>query len=82
MDTCQDAISKTFLQSVDGERLFAEDLEDAEAYRDRFLELPTKIGLKMQNFALSKAANYSKSIDQFQEDLNGIYFPKYEFEID
>ncbi|GFY75327.1 hypothetical protein TNIN_417441 [Trichonephila inaurata madagascariensis] len=45
MDSCQDAILKIFLQSIDGERLFVEDLEDAEAYQDTFLELPTKIGI-------------------------------------
>ncbi|GFW90107.1 hypothetical protein TNCV_3485591 [Trichonephila clavipes] len=34
MDSCQNAISETLLLSDDGERLFAEDLEDAEIYRE------------------------------------------------
>ncbi|GFW30863.1 DUF1758 domain-containing protein [Trichonephila clavipes] len=47
MDSCQKAISETLL-SDDGERLFAEDLEDAEIYREKFWELTTKIELKSQ----------------------------------
>ncbi|GFV73815.1 DUF1758 domain-containing protein [Trichonephila clavipes] len=47
-DSCQNAISETLLLSDDGERLFAEDLEDAEIYREKFLELITKIELKSQ----------------------------------
>ncbi|GFU96937.1 hypothetical protein TNCV_483771 [Trichonephila clavipes] len=45
MDSCQNAISETLL-SDDGERLFAEDLEDAEIYREKFWELTKKIELK------------------------------------
>ncbi|GFW07452.1 DUF1758 domain-containing protein [Trichonephila clavipes] len=48
MDCCQKAISETLLLSDDGERLFAEDLEDAEIYREKFWELTTKIELKSQ----------------------------------
>ncbi|GFV42462.1 hypothetical protein TNCV_289491 [Trichonephila clavipes] len=48
MDSCQKAISETLLLSDDGERLFAEDLEDAEIYREKFWELTTKIELKSQ----------------------------------
>ncbi|GFW52468.1 DUF1758 domain-containing protein [Trichonephila clavipes] len=48
MDSCQNAISETLLLSDDGERLFAEDLEDAEIYREKFWELTTKIELKSQ----------------------------------
>ncbi|GFT45793.1 uncharacterized protein TNCV_1781351 [Trichonephila clavipes] len=47
MDSCQNPISETLL-SDDGERLFAEDLKDAEIYREKFLELTTKIELKSQ----------------------------------
>ncbi|GFY13457.1 uncharacterized protein TNCV_1803281 [Trichonephila clavipes] len=46
MDSCQNAISETLLLSDDGEHLFAEDLEDAEIYREKFWELTTKIELK------------------------------------
>ncbi|GFV35510.1 uncharacterized protein TNCV_3205411 [Trichonephila clavipes] len=48
MDSCQNAISETLLLSDDGERLFAEDLEDAEIYREKFSELTSKIELKSQ----------------------------------
>ncbi|GFS64190.1 integrase catalytic domain-containing protein [Trichonephila clavipes] len=48
MDSCQKAISETLLLSDDGEHLFAEDLEDAEIYREKFWELTTKIELKSQ----------------------------------
>ncbi|GFW69021.1 uncharacterized protein TNCV_2919191 [Trichonephila clavipes] len=48
MDSCQNAISETLLLSDDGEHLFAEDLEDAEIYREKFWELTTKIELKSQ----------------------------------
>ncbi|GFV68045.1 DUF1758 domain-containing protein [Trichonephila clavipes] len=48
MDSCQKAISETLLLSDDGEHLFAEDLEDAEIYREMFWELTTKIELKSQ----------------------------------
>ncbi|GFU97689.1 DUF1758 domain-containing protein [Trichonephila clavipes] len=48
MDSCQNAISETLLLSDVGERLFAEDLEDAEIYREEFWELTTKIELKSQ----------------------------------
>ncbi|GFV66024.1 uncharacterized protein TNCV_4086991 [Trichonephila clavipes] len=48
MDSRQKAISETLLLSDDGERLFAEDLEDAEIYREKFWELTTKIELKSQ----------------------------------
>ncbi|GFS69578.1 DUF1758 domain-containing protein [Trichonephila clavipes] len=48
MDSCQKAISETLLLSDDGEHLFAEDLEDAEMYREKFWELTTKIELKSQ----------------------------------
>ncbi|GFT53823.1 DUF1758 domain-containing protein [Trichonephila clavipes] len=48
MDSCQKAISETLLLSDDGERLFAEDLKDAEIYREKFWELTTKIELKSQ----------------------------------
>ncbi|GFV68714.1 integrase catalytic domain-containing protein [Trichonephila clavipes] len=51
MDSCQNAISETFLLSDDGEHfLFAEDLEDAEIYREKFWELTTKIELKSQQY--------------------------------
>ncbi|GFT71676.1 uncharacterized protein TNCV_4689691 [Trichonephila clavipes] len=48
MDSGQNVISETLLLSDDGERLFAEDLEDAEIYREKFWELTTKIELKSQ----------------------------------
>ncbi|GFV26005.1 DUF1758 domain-containing protein [Trichonephila clavipes] len=48
MDSCQNAISETLLLPDDGERLFAEDLEDAEIFREKFWELTTKIELKSQ----------------------------------
>ncbi|GFT56979.1 uncharacterized protein TNCV_189771 [Trichonephila clavipes] len=48
MDSCQNAISETLLLSDDGEHLFAEDLEDAEIYREKFWEFTTKIELKSQ----------------------------------
>ncbi|GFX28545.1 DUF1758 domain-containing protein [Trichonephila clavipes] len=48
MDSCQNAILETLLLSDDGEHLFAEDLEDAEIYREKFWELTTKIELKSQ----------------------------------
>ncbi|GFU51205.1 uncharacterized protein TNCV_505791 [Trichonephila clavipes] len=54
MDSCQNAISETLLLSDDGERLFAEDLEDAEIYREKFWELTTKIELKSQQCTVSK----------------------------
>ncbi|GFW81681.1 DUF1758 domain-containing protein [Trichonephila clavipes] len=50
MDSCQKAISETLLLSDDGEHLFAEDLEDAEIYREKFWELTTKIELKSQQY--------------------------------
>ncbi|GFU77685.1 hypothetical protein TNCV_4968291 [Trichonephila clavipes] len=37
IDSCQKAISETLLLSDDGEHLFAEDLEDAEIYREKVL---------------------------------------------
>ncbi|GFT13523.1 DUF1758 domain-containing protein [Trichonephila clavipes] len=48
MDSCHNAISETLLLPDDGERLFAEDWEDAEIYLEKFLELTTKIELKSQ----------------------------------
>ncbi|GFW59798.1 uncharacterized protein TNCV_4718891 [Trichonephila clavipes] len=54
MDSCQNAISETLLLSDDGERLFAEDLEDAEIYREKFWELTTKIELKSQQYQLKE----------------------------
>ncbi|GFW33129.1 DUF1758 domain-containing protein [Trichonephila clavipes] len=53
MDSCQNAISETLLLSDDGERLFAEDLEDVEIYREKFWELAMKIELKSQECTVS-----------------------------
>ncbi|GFU97554.1 hypothetical protein TNCV_2700581 [Trichonephila clavipes] len=62
MDSCQNTISETLLFSDDVERLFAEDLEDAEIYREKFWELTTKIKLKLQNFTVPSDKERIKEI--------------------
>ncbi|GFV05458.1 hypothetical protein TNCV_226691 [Trichonephila clavipes] len=61
MDSCQKAISETLLLSDDGEHLFAEDLEDAEIYREKFWELTTKIELKSQQCTVKRIEEKKKN---------------------
>ncbi|GFT43813.1 uncharacterized protein TNCV_2547701 [Trichonephila clavipes] len=66
MDSCQNAISETLL-SDDGEHLFAEDLEDAEIYREKFWELTTKIELKSQQCTIHEDGGIAA------EDKNAVF---------
>ncbi|GFX73250.1 uncharacterized protein TNCV_3537731 [Trichonephila clavipes] len=55
LDNCQ-LLSKELLKEENGEQLFSEDFEEAETYRDRYLENCFKIGNRLQeNSAPSEA---------------------------
>ncbi|XP_035231804.1 uncharacterized protein LOC118203636 [Stegodyphus dumicola] len=58
LDVCQSAISQQILQTEDGEKLFSDDFQEAENYRDKFLEQCAQIDAEIQ---ASSPSNNSES---------------------
>ncbi|GFS29668.1 DUF1758 domain-containing protein [Trichonephila inaurata madagascariensis] len=51
LDNCQLLLSEELLKEENGEQLFSEDFEEAETYRDRYLENCFKIENRLQENA-------------------------------
>ncbi|GFW74592.1 uncharacterized protein TNCV_961671 [Trichonephila clavipes] len=67
IDSCQNTISETLLLSDDGERLFAEDLEDSEISTEKIFVTIDGARVQSREISTASAANYPKSIDQLKE---------------
>ncbi|GFV63073.1 integrase catalytic domain-containing protein [Trichonephila clavipes] len=48
LDTCQSQISEQFLDTEDAVQEYLDDMEDAENYRDRYIEMCTRVDLKIR----------------------------------
>ncbi|GFS84370.1 uncharacterized protein TNCV_4605801 [Trichonephila clavipes] len=48
LDTCQNQISEQLLGTEDAVQEYLDDMEDAENYRDRYIEMCTRVDLKIQ----------------------------------
>ncbi|GFV49947.1 DUF1758 domain-containing protein [Trichonephila clavipes] len=48
LDTCQNQISEQLLDTEDAVQEYLDDMEDAENYRDRYIEMCTRENLKVQ----------------------------------
>ncbi|GFT00587.1 DUF1758 domain-containing protein [Trichonephila clavipes] len=60
LDSCQLLISEELLKEENGEQLFSEDFEEAETYRDKYLENCFKIENRLQENAGPKEAEKRK----------------------
>ncbi|GFT01484.1 uncharacterized protein TNCV_270001 [Trichonephila clavipes] len=66
LDTCQSQISEQLLDTEDAVQEYLDDMEDAENYRDRYIEMCTRVDLKIRETVVpteteKKALNYRKS---------------------
>ncbi|GFW86205.1 uncharacterized protein TNCV_4779171 [Trichonephila clavipes] len=48
LDTCQSQISEQLLDTEDAVQQYLDDMEDAENYRDRYIEMCTRVDLKIR----------------------------------
>ncbi|GFV16949.1 uncharacterized protein TNCV_1325301 [Trichonephila clavipes] len=48
LDTCQNQISEQLLGTEDAVQEYLDDMEDAENYRDRYIEMCTRVDLKIR----------------------------------
>ncbi|GFW19472.1 uncharacterized protein TNCV_1434411 [Trichonephila clavipes] len=48
LDTCQSQISEQLLDTEDAVQEYLDDMEDAENYRDRYIEMCTRVDLKIR----------------------------------
>ncbi|GFT70284.1 uncharacterized protein TNCV_3457231 [Trichonephila clavipes] len=48
LDTCQNQISEQLLDTEDAVQEYLDDMEDAENYRDRYIEMCTRVDLKIR----------------------------------
>ncbi|GFX77198.1 uncharacterized protein TNCV_1679811 [Trichonephila clavipes] len=48
LDTCQNQISEQLLDTEDAVQEYLDDIEDAENYRDRYIEMCTRVDLKIR----------------------------------
>ncbi|GFY34128.1 uncharacterized protein TNCV_2504311 [Trichonephila clavipes] len=48
LDTCQNQISEQLLDTEDTVQEYLDDMEDAENYRDRYIEMCTRVDLKIR----------------------------------
>ncbi|GFT03683.1 hypothetical protein TNCV_278481 [Trichonephila clavipes] len=48
LDTCQNQISEQLLGTEDAVQEYLDDMEDAENYRDRYIEICTRVDLKIR----------------------------------
>ncbi|GFY30350.1 uncharacterized protein TNCV_4066001 [Trichonephila clavipes] len=48
LDTCQNQISEQLLDTEDAMQEYLDDMEDAENYRDRYIEMCTRVDLKVR----------------------------------
>ncbi|GFT38033.1 hypothetical protein TNCV_1005811 [Trichonephila clavipes] len=48
LDTCQNQISEQLLDSEDAVQEYLDDMEDVESYRDRYIEMCSRVDLKIQ----------------------------------
>ncbi|GFU30829.1 integrase catalytic domain-containing protein [Trichonephila clavipes] len=48
LDTCQNQISEQLLGTEDAVKEYLDDMEDAENYRDRYIEICTRVDLKIR----------------------------------
>ncbi|GFW53877.1 DUF1758 domain-containing protein [Trichonephila clavipes] len=48
LDTCQNQISEQLLGTEDAVQEYLDDMEDAENYRDRYIEMCTRVDLKVR----------------------------------
>ncbi|GFU82541.1 integrase catalytic domain-containing protein [Trichonephila clavipes] len=49
LDTCQNQISEQLLDTEDAVKEYLDDMEDAENYRDRYIEMCTRVDLKVRD---------------------------------
>ncbi|GFY34388.1 uncharacterized protein TNCV_2506911 [Trichonephila clavipes] len=66
LDTCQNQISEQLLGTEDAVQEYLDDMEDAENYRDRYIEICTRVDLKIRETVVpteteKEALNYRKS---------------------
>ncbi|GFX07233.1 uncharacterized protein TNCV_2972101 [Trichonephila clavipes] len=67
LDTCQNQISEQLLGTEDAVQEYLDDMEDAENYRDRYIEMCTRVDLKIRETVVpteaekKEALNYRKS---------------------
>ncbi|GFW74110.1 integrase catalytic domain-containing protein [Trichonephila clavipes] len=52
LDTCQNQISEQLLGTEDAMQEYLDDMEDAENYRDRYIEMCTRVDLKIRETVL------------------------------
>ncbi|GFT70924.1 DUF1758 domain-containing protein [Trichonephila clavipes] len=48
LDNCQNQISEQLLETEDAVQEYLDDMEDAENYRDRYIEMCTRVDLKIR----------------------------------
>ncbi|GFS59930.1 uncharacterized protein TNCV_3957281 [Trichonephila clavipes] len=48
LDTCQNLVSEQFLELEDAVLEYSDDMEDAENYRDRYIEMCSRVDLKIR----------------------------------
>ncbi|GFT12012.1 uncharacterized protein TNCV_726141 [Trichonephila clavipes] len=48
LDTCQNQISQQLLDTEDAVQEYLDDMEDAENYRDRYIEMCIRVDLKIR----------------------------------
>ncbi|KAF8783470.1 hypothetical protein HNY73_013627 [Argiope bruennichi] len=51
IDTCQNQVSALFLEMKEAEQLYLIDMEEAENYLDRYIEIYSRVDLKLQQAA-------------------------------
>ncbi|GFX86556.1 DUF1758 domain-containing protein [Trichonephila clavipes] len=73
LDNCQLLLSEELLKEENGEQLLSEDFEEAEAYRDRYLENCSKIENRLrENSAPSEAEKRKFKLPKIElKKLNG-----------
>ncbi|KAF8786398.1 hypothetical protein HNY73_008119 [Argiope bruennichi] len=52
LDTCQNQVSAQFLETKEAEQLYLDDTEEAENYRNRYIEICSRVDLKLQAAAI------------------------------
>ncbi|GFT03786.1 integrase catalytic domain-containing protein [Trichonephila clavipes] len=71
LDTCQNQISEQLLGTEDAVQEYLDDMEDAENYRDRYIEICTRVDLKIRETVVPTETE--KRNGKFFEDYKSVF---------
>ncbi|GFT34791.1 uncharacterized protein TNCV_3241171 [Trichonephila clavipes] len=77
LNTCQNQISELLLGTEDAVQEYLDDMEDAENYRDRYIEMCTRVDLKIRETVVPTETEKRS----FKDSRYGKHLPEIDFEI-